>query len=357
MSNFFSSLAKSLGDPDIVLASEGNSAAEFTGLVDTGSYSLNALLSGSMYGGVPNNKITGFAGESATGKTYFVMGLISQWLKDNPNGGVVYFDTEAAVTKKMLADRGADPDRVLIGEPSTIQEFRHKALQIIENYEKVKEADRPPMLFVLDSLGMLSTTKEMEDSAAGKETKDMTKAQVIKAAFRVLTLKLGKLRIPMLVTNHTYDVVGAYVPTKELSGGSGFKYAASTICTLSKKKLRDEDRDVIGVLITVTTYKSRMSKENQKVDVLLHYDRGLDRYYGLLDIALEEGIFTKLAKGIDVNGKRVYEKDILANPEKYYTPEVMSKLEEACKRRFAYGGADSRETDSETSEDLEINDE
>ena len=93
-------------------------------------------------------------------------------------------------------------------------------------------------MFVLDSLGMLSTSKELEDSAAGKDTRDMTRAQIVKAIFRILTLKLGKANVPMLVTNHTYDVVGAYVPTKEMGGGSGLKYAASTIIYLQSLKRR-----------------------------------------------------------------------------------------------------------------------
>ena len=90
------------------------------------------------------------------------------------------------------------------------------------------ESERPPMMFCLDSLNMLSTTKEIEDTAAGKETRDMTRAQVVKGAFRVLTLKLGRAKVPMIVTNHTYDVIESMFPQKEMGGGSGLKYAASS---------------------------------------------------------------------------------------------------------------------------------
>ena len=95
------------------------------------------------------------------------------------------------------------------------------------------------MMMCLDSLGMLSTTKEIEDTAEGKETRDMTRAQVVKGAFRVLTLKLGRAGVPMIVTNHTYDVIGSMFPQKEMGGGSGLKYAASSIIYLSKKKEKE----------------------------------------------------------------------------------------------------------------------
>ena len=223
MTNFFRSLVDEIKDADTCIAADGTGSAEFGGFIDTGSYVLNAALSGSLYGGIPDNKITAFAGESATGKTFFVLGVVRAFLDKNPTGGVVYYDTEAAVTKDMMEDRGIDTNRVILAEPDTIQKFKTHALKMIEAYEKQPEDKRPPMMFVLDSLGILSTSKEMEDSLEGKDTRDMTKSQIIKAAFRVLTLKLAKVRVPMLVTNHVYEVVGSYIPQKEISGGSGLK--------------------------------------------------------------------------------------------------------------------------------------
>ena len=117
MSDFFRDLNKRINaDGNIFLADDANSSAEFAGSIDTGSYILNAAFSGSLYGGVPNNKITTFAGESATGKTFFVLGLVKKFLDDNPTGGVYYFDTEAAVTTGMMRKRGIDTKRVSIGE-------------------------------------------------------------------------------------------------------------------------------------------------------------------------------------------------------------------------------------------------
>ena len=336
--SFLKSLLKELNDEDTYLADDGNASSEYGGYIDTGSYILNALLSGSIYGGVPDNKVTAFAGESATGKTFFVLGIVRAFLDKNPEGAVVYYDTEAAVTKSMMSTRGIDTSRVIIAEPDTIQKFKTHALKLLEAYEKQPADKRPPMMFVLDSLGLLSTSKEMEDSLEGKDVRDMTKSQVIKAAFRVLTLKLAKVKIPMLVTNHVYEVVGSYVPTKEISGGSGLKYAASTIAMLSKKKEKDGDGEIIGNQIKIKTFKSRLSKENQDATVLLTYNKGLDRYYGLLELAEKYEVIKKVSTRYELpDGRKVFGKEINTNPELYFTEEILTRLEECAKKEFSYG--------------------
>lgn len=337
MSDFFRTLVEQIKDEDTSIAADGEGAGEFSGTIDTGSYMLNAVLSGSIYGGVPNNKITAFAGESATGKTFFVLGIVKNFLDNNPDGGVVYYDTEAAVTNEMMVSRGIDTSRVIYAEPDTIQKFRHHALKLIEAYIDRPEDKRPPMLFVLDSLGMLSTTKEMEDTSGGKETRDMTKAQVIKAAFRVLTLKLARAKIPMILTNHVYAAVGAYVPTNEISGGTGLKYAASTIAMLSKSKDRDGS-EIVGNLVKIKMYKSRMSKENSEAVVKLSYKTGLDKYYGLVDLAEKAGIFKKVSTRYEMpDGSKVFGKTINDDPEKYFTPEVLEQLDKAAAKFYSYG--------------------
>jgi len=352
MSNFFKNFAEDLKDEDTSIAAEGQAASEFSGTIDSGSYLLNALLSGSIYGGIPNNKITAFAGESATGKTFFVMGCVKAFLDANPDAGVMYYDTEAAVTKDMMESRGIDTNRVMISEPQTIQEFRTKALKAIDLYETTPKDKRPPFMFVLDSLGLLSTTKELEDIADGKETRDMTKAQVIKAAFRVLTLKLARAGIPMLVTNHVYEVIGSYIPMKEMGGGTGLKYAASTIVYLGKKKERDNTtKEIVGNIIKCTTFKSRLSKENQVAEVLLTYDKGLDKYYGMIELAIDAGIFEKKGSRIQAGEKSVYAKQILANPEEYFTPAIMEQLDTFATRRYSYGtGSEMAPEDIDTEE-------
>ena len=265
------------------------------------------------------------------------MGIVKTFLDANPDAGVIYFESESAITKELIVNRGIDADRMVIFPISTVQEFRHSVLKILDSYLTQNESDRKPLFLCLDSLGMLSTTKEMEDTAEGKETRDMTRAQVLKAAFRVMTLKLGRAKVPMLVTNHTYDVVGSMFPQKEMGGGSGLKYAASTIVYLSKKKEKD-GTEVIGNIIHCKNHKSRLTVENKMVDVRLTYDKGLARYYGLLELAEKHGVFKKVSTRFELpDGSKQFGKTILNDPTTYFTEDVMNQLEEAAQKEFKYG--------------------
>ena len=339
MNDFLKDVIKTTGNEYAQLVAEGVEAGDVDTFIDTGSYIFNALLSGSVHGGLPANKITALAGESATGKTFFLMGICKHFLDANPEGGVVYFESESAITKQMVIDRGIDPERMVILPVTTVQEFRTQSLKVLERYLQQDTDVRRPMFMCLDSLGMLSTTKEVEDTAEGKETRDMTRAQVLKAAFRVLTLKLGKAKVPMIVTNHTYDVVGSMFPTKEMGGGSGLKYAASSIVYLSKKKEKD-GTEVVGNIIHCKNHKSRMTKENKMVDVRLNYDAGLDRHYGLLDLAEKYDIFKKVSTRYEMpDGSKIYGKTIMENPEKYFTDDIMEQLNVAAQKEFKYGSS------------------
>ncbi len=337
-SDFLKEIIKTTGNEYATLADAGIESGDVTDFIDTGSYIFNALLSGSLYGGLPQNKITALAGESATGKTFFLMGIVKHFLDANPDGGVVYFESESAITKKMIVDRGIDAERMVVVPVTTVQEFRTQSIKILDRYMQQDVTVKRPMFMCLDSLGMLSTTKEVEDTAEGKETRDMTRAQVLKAAFRVLTLKLGKAKVPMVVTNHTYDSMGSMFPTKEMGGGSGLKYAASSIVFLSKRKEK-VGTDVVGNIIHCKNHKSRLTKENSIVDVRLMYSKGLDKYYGLLPLAEKYDIFKKVSTKYELpDGKKVFGKSINDNPETYFTKEVLDKLEIAAKKEFSYGG-------------------
>ena len=353
MTDFFRNIVKELNDDNTHIAADGLGSSEFSGTIDTGSYIFNALLSGSIHGGAPNNKVLALAGESATGKTFFALGIVKRFLDDNPNGAVFYFDTEAAVTKSMMEERGIDSNRVIVSEPDTIQKFRHTSIQILDNYAKTPEDSRPPMMMVLDSLGQLSTTKEVEDTTEGKETRDMTKAQLIKATFRVLNLKLAKVNVPLLITNHVYDIIGAYIPTKEMGGGSGLKYTASQIVFLSKKKDKD-GKDVVGNIIRCRLIKSRFTKENKDVEVKLSYDSGLDRYYGLLELAEKYDIIKKVSTRYELpDGSKVFGKAINKDPEKYFTDDLLQQLEVAAAREFKYGQSGEYSDYEEAEDELE----
>ena len=297
----------------------------------------NLLLYQNYFGGLPSNKITAIAGEAATGKTFFALGIVKSFLDKNKEAGVIYFESESALTRDLVEARGIDSKRMVIVPVATVQEFRAQSIKILDKYIEQPEDKRKPLMFVLDSLGMLSTTKEMADTAEGKETRDMTRSQIVKSTFRVLTLKLGKANVPMIMTNHTYDVIGSMFPQKEMGGGSGLKYAASSIIYLGKRKEKI-GTEVVGNIIHCKTYKSRITKENQQVDVKLTYREGLDRHYGLLDLAEEAGIFKKVSTRYEMpDGSKVFGKNVNENPDKYFTKEVLDKIDEHAKQKFTYG--------------------
>ena len=334
---FLDTVIKDSGNEFASVVSDGVAAGDITSYVDTGSYIFNAVVSGSLFGGLPSNKVTALAGESSTGKTFFALSVVRNFLDANPTGGCIYFESESAISKEMIETRGIDSKRMIIMPVGTIEEFRTQACRILDKYLKEPKEDRVPMLFVLDSLGMLSTSKEMEDVANDKQVRDMTKSQLIKGAFRVLTLKLGQAQVPMIVTNHTYDVIGSYVPQKEMGGGTGLKYAASTIIYLGKKKEKD-GTEVVRNIIKCEAKKSRLTKEGSKIETRLFFDeRGLDRYYGLLELGEQYGEFQRKGNRVVVGESSVYPSVILANPEKYFTEEIMTQLEEAAQKEFSYG--------------------
>ena len=346
--SYLKNLIRTTGNEFASIVEEGVAAADVSGYIDTGSYIFNALLSGSIYDGLPDNKITALAGESATGKTFFALGMCKQFLEDNADAAVIYFESESATSKKMIEERGIDSSRIMMVPVTTVQEFRTQAIRILDQYMEDKTDMK--MLFVLDSLGMLSTTKEIEDTTAGAETRDMTRAQLVKGAFRVLTLKLAKAGVALVVTNHTYDQMGLFAK-RVMGGGSGLKYAASSILFLSRKKEK-EGTEVIGNIVHCKNEKSRLTVENRVVDVMLTYKKGLDRYYGLVDLAIKYGIFEKSSTRVKLpDGTTQFAKTINNNPEKYFTKEVLDKLNEAAKQEFLYGSEtrtdDTQESDNE----------
>ena len=350
MSDFLKDIIKETGNEYASLVSDGASG-DVDSFIDTGSYIFNALLGGSIHRGLPSNKITAIAGESATGKTFFVLGMCKNFLDKNPDGGVIFFESESAITKDIIEERGIDSSRMVVMPVTTVQEFRHQSLTVLEKYSQQDAKEKKPLLLVLDSLGMLSTTKEIEDTQDGKETKDMTRAQIVKAAFRVLTLKLGKAKVPLIITNHTYDVIGSMFPQKEMGGGSGLKYAASSIVYLSKRKEKD-GTEIIGNIIHCKNYKSRLTKENKVVDVRLTYSKGLDRYYGLLDLALKHNIFKQVSTRIELpDGTKTFGKTINNDPTKYFTKEILEQLDGVCSKEFKYGDGVEAEDTTTTQDD------
>lgn len=344
--SFFNKLLK-ISDNKYANAVEDGNDADIETYIDTGSYTMNGILSGSMYGGLPGNKVTALAGEPSTGKTFYALHIIKKFLNENPEGAAFYWESESAVTTDMLTERGIDTSRFYLMPVATIEEFRSQCARIVDAYLEEPKEKRKPIFMALDSLGMLSTNKEVSDIATSSDKRDMTKPGLVKGAFRVLTLKLGRAQIPLLVTNHLYNVIGAYIPTKTMGGGDGLPYAASTVLFLSKSKKRDKTtKEITGAIITMKNVKARLTVENREVDTLLDFMSGLNKYYGLLEIAKAANLIdkdgSKYKLGTQVTSfstEEAFENGVYKNPEKYFTAEVMAALELQFKKDFKYGSA------------------
>jgi RecA/RadA recombinase len=335
MDDFLKDLIKEVGGEYTKLASK---IEENETYIDTGSYVLNGLISGSIFGGISQQRITGLAADESCGKTFIALTVVKNFLDVNKDGICLYFDTEKAIDPLLLAQKNIDPNRVIISNVVTIEEFRSRALKAVDSYLKKPEAERRPLFIVLDSLGMLSTNKEIADALESKDTRDMTKAQLTKGAFRMLTLKLGEAKIPMIVNNHLYSSMSMYSP-KEMAAGSGLKFSASTILFISKSKEK-EGTEVVGVILKFKTIKSRISRENREVEVRLFYDeRGLDRYYGLLPLAVEGGIIERTGNRYVFGENKFYEKEIMKNPERFFTQDVLEQIDAYAKTKFNYGSS------------------
>lgn len=334
---FFENLAAKAENPRAGIAKDVLDNVEF---IDTGSYALNALISGSIYGGVATGKITAFAGEESTGKTFYALETVKNFLDKHADGAVFYFESEEALTKEMLEKRGIDTSRLYRVDAPTVQSFRSQALRILNEY--IASEEKKPMMFVLDSMGNLSTDKELTDIAEGSDKRDMTRAQLLRGTFRALTIKLGHAKVPMIVTNHVYSVIGAYVPTKEMGGGAGLKYAASTVVmftkSYNKEKGEDDKKEATGAIIKAKNPKSRFTQERKQVSTLLRFAKGLDRYYGLVGIGEAAGVIERVGTKIKFpNGKSAFEVTVERNPEEYFTPEILTAIDEAAGKIFKYG--------------------
>jgi len=301
--------------------------------IDTGSYILNAQLSASIFGGLPNNLITVLSGNESVGKTYMALQMAKNFQDQYDTGVIGYYETEHALMTKMLVDRGIDTNRWMHHPVATVEAFRTQAVKELENYKKTSEMK---LMMVLDSLGNLSTNKEMGDILSGDDKRDMTRAALIKGAFRVLAMELGNLGVPLIVTNHVYETMALY-SSKQQSGGSGVRYGADTILEISKAQNKDKAKNVIGSILTFKAAKSRLTREKSVVKSRLFYDTGLDRYYGLIDLGAIGGLFKKVGNKWEwPDGTSETENKIYDNPAKFFTSDILLSLDEIAKDVFSY---------------------
>lgn len=320
-----------------------------TNFLDTGAYALNALLSASIYGGFADNRVTAITGEAHSGKSWFCLSAAKAFLDNHPDGGVLWFDTENASADDFFSKREIRLESLFPIPVDTLEQFRTKCIKLLESYEKRER--KTPLMIVLDSLTMLPSNKEVSDASEGKDTRDMTKQQITRSIFRVLIQKLGRLNVPIFLTAHQYTTVGSYIPTKTMAGGGGPQYAASTIFSISKSKDRGDDKHVVGNILKVKSEKSRFSQEAQQVELRLNFKNGLDRYYGLTQIAEEMGIFKKLARQYELpDGTKVFGKNLEEEPEKYFTKEILDRIDEGCRVRFGLGVEEEPEIETDITE-------
>jgi len=339
-------------NPYATIAGDGIDWSDVSGYIDTGSYMLNALLSGSIYGGLADNKRLAIAGETSTGKTFAALTMVKLFLEQHKDSYVAYFDSECAVTKDMFIDRGIDAKRVAVFDVSTIEALRYQVNQMADGYLKLPEKKRKRFMIVIDSLSQLSTEREMQTVEDGKNKADMGNTQkLIKSMFRTLSSKLGHGHVPVVITAHTYKEMGSMFPRSIMAGGSGTYFSADMIVFLSKSKVK-EGTEVIGNSILCTQTKGRFTKENKQVRIGLRFDTGLQRYDGLLDLAEKYGIVTKLStkykfKGEPEDSKGAFAKRIYKNPEKFFTKEILDEIDKAAAEEFLYGSALEEETTDE----------
>jgi RecA/RadA recombinase len=319
------------GNEEYMLGTEFDENLEF---LDTGSYSLNGLLSGSIYGGMPLGMIVGLAGDYSSGKSFICLTLCRKFLEKYTDGMVFYFESEKALTKNVITQHKLDQSNFVVLEIDTVEKFKEQALKVIN--KAGQEKNKKQILFVLDSLGNLSTTKEKRDSMEGNETRDMTRTQLIKSLFRTISIEMGKIKASMLITNHVYDIINSPYPMKKISGGSGFTYACSIILMMKKSKEKT-DKEVIGNAISITLDKSRISREYKSVDMLILHTSGIDRYYGLLPIAEQANLIKKVGKRWQFNnGVAAFENAIRNNGKKFWSIDVLEKIEEYVHKNFSY---------------------
>jgi len=252
--------------------------SEIDHYIPTGNYHLNACLTGSLFGGYPNNRAVALAGPSGTGKTYLILNAIKQAQKQGYS--IVFYDSENAVDKSLVEKFGIDPKTFRYEPCNTVQEFRSSVTAITDVLieQKKKGIKLPKIMVVLDSAGNLATQKEIDDAKTGSSKADMTRAKLLKSTFRIIMTQFGICKIPFLFTNHTYQTQDLF--SRQVGGGgTGPEYAASIILFLGKAKLK-EGIEQTGIIVTAKPNKNRFAKPTN-IKFHISFNKGMNPYVGL----------------------------------------------------------------------------
>ena len=271
-----------------------------TDWISTGNYALNYLISGDFTLGVPLGKVTVFAGESGAGKSYICSGNI---IKNAQEQGiyVVLIDTENALDEKWLHDLGVDTSdsKLLKLSMAMIDDVAKTISTFMSDYKSLADGERPKVLFVIDSLGMLLTPTDVNQFDAGDMKGDMgRKPKALTSLVRNCVNMFGSYNVGLVCTNHTYASQDMFDPDDKISGGQGFVYASSIVVAMKKLKLKeDEDgnkiSDVMGIRAACKVMKTRYAKPFEGVQVKIPYETGMSPYSGLTDLIEKKGMLKK----------------------------------------------------------------
>ena len=288
-----------------------------TDWISTGNYALNYLVSGDFNKGIPLGKVTVFAGESGSGKSYICAGNIVKAAQDQ-GIFVVLIDSENALDEQWLTALDVDTDekKLLKLNMSMIDDVAKTVSTFMQDYKAMAEEERPKVLFVIDSLGMLLTPTDVDQFTKGDMKGDMgRKPKALTALVRNTVNMFGSHNVGLVATNHTYASQDMFDPDDKISGGQGFIYASSIVVAMRKLKLKEDEEgnkttDVKGIRAACKVMKTRYAKPFEGVQVKIPYETGMNPYSGLVDLFEKKGILSKdgnRLKYVDSKGTEVKE--------------------------------------------------